>query len=173
MRSETVLQNEIFQNQPFRSSGQEALLGLLRTSDMVRRRIQEIVEPAGITLQQYNVLRILRGAGDQGLPTLAIARRMLEQTPGITRLIDRLEAKGWVDRERQLEDRRLVFCRITPAGLELLAGLDDPVHQADAALLEMLGEDERRQLIGLLDRIRQGLCRGAEADPCPGAGEPG
>lgn len=164
-----LLQNEILQNQSFRSSGQEAMLGLLRTSDMVRRRIQEIVEPAGITLQQYNVLRILRGAGETGLPTLAIARRMLEQTPGITRLIDRLEAKGWVDRERQLEDRRLVYCRITAAGLELLAGLDEPVQQADATLLAMLGEDERRQLISLLDRIRQGLCQaGAEAVSCDG-----
>jgi DNA-binding MarR family transcriptional regulator len=103
------------------------------------------------------VLRILRGAGEQGLPTLAIARRMLEQTPGITRLIDRLEAKGWVERERQRDDRRLVLCRITPAGLELLAGLDAPVQQADSELLGMLEEAERRQLICLLDRIRQGL----------------
>lgn len=168
-RVNELLQNEIHQNEPFRTSGQEAMLGLLRTSDMVRRRIQEIVEPAGITLQQYNVLRILRGAGEKGLPTLAIARRMLEQTPGITRLIDRLEAKGWVDRERQTEDRRLVFCRITRAGLDLLAGLDAPVQEADTTLLGMLEEHERRALIALLDRIRQGLapCCGA-ADPCAG-----
>ena len=152
-----MLQNEILQNESFRSSGQEALLGLLRTADVVRRRIQEIVEPAGITLQQYNVLRILRGAGEQGLPTLAIARRMLEQTPGITRLIDRLEVKGWVGRERQKDDRRLVLCRIAPAGLALLAGLDAPVKQADSELLGMLEEEERRHLICLLDRIRQGL----------------
>lgn len=152
-----VLKDEILQNQPFRSSGQEAILGLLRTTDLVRRRIQEIVEPAGITLQQYNVLRILRGAGDAGLPTLAIAHRMLEQTPGITRLIDRLEAKGWVSRERQQGDRRLVVCRITASGLELLARLDLPVNETDTTLLSMLDEDEQLQLIGLLDRIRQGL----------------
>ena len=153
----TVLRHEILQNQPFRSSSQEAILGLLRTTDIVRRRIQEIVEPAGITLQQYNVLRILRGAGEAGLPTLAIAHRMLEQTPGITRLIDRLEAKAWVSRERQLGDRRLVVCRIAPSGLELLEKLDVPVGEADATLLSMLAEEERQQLIGLLDRIRQGL----------------
>lgn len=144
------------------------MLGLLRTSDMVRRRIQEIVEPAGITLQQYNVLRILRGAGEKGLPTLAIARRMLEQTPGITRLIDRLEAKGWVRRERQRDDRRLVLCRIAASGLELLASLDAPVQQADSSLLEMLAEEERRQLILLLDRIREGLVRHCPGQACPG-----
>ena len=163
-----MLQNEILQNQAFDSSGQEAMLGLLRTADMVRRRIQEIVEPAGITLQQYNVLRILRGAGEKGLPTLAIARRMLEQTPGITRLIDRLEAKGWVRRERQRDDRRLVLCRIGASGLELLAGLDAPVKQADAGLFEMLEEGERRELILLLDRIREGLVKQCPGEPCAG-----
>lgn len=151
-----MLQDEILQTVPFRSTGQEAILGLLRTADLVRRRIQEIVEPAGITLQQYNVLRILRGAGEKGLPTLAIADRMLEQTPGITRLIDRLEAKGWVGRERQKDDRRLVVCRITPAGLELLAGLDAPVQDADLRLVDLC-EEEKRQLVALLDRIRLGL----------------
>lgn len=151
-----MLQHEILQTVPFQSTGQEAILGLLRTADLVRRRIQEIVEPAGITLQQYNVLRILRGAGADGLPTLAIAHRMLEQTPGITRLIDRLEAKGWVGRERQKDDRRLVVCRITPAGLDLLAGLDAPVQDADLRLVDLC-EEEKRQLVALLDRIRQGL----------------
>jgi DNA-binding MarR family transcriptional regulator len=162
-----LLQHEILQNESFRSSGQEAMLGLLRTADMVRRRIQEIVEPAGITLQQYNVLRILRGAGEKGLPTLAIARRMLEQTPGITRLIDRLEAKGWVRRERQRDDRRLVLCRIDASGLALLASLDAPVQEADTGLLEMLAEQERRQLILLLDRIREGLAKQCPGEPCP------
>jgi len=129
----------------------------LRTTDRVRRRIQEVVEPAGVTLQQYNVLRILRGAGAEGLPTLAIAHRMLEQTPGITRLIDRLEAKGWVRRERQQGDRRLVICRITGPGLELLASLDEPVASADELLSAILSEKECQTLIQLLDRIRLGL----------------
>lgn len=123
----------------------------------MRRRIQEVVEPAGVTLQQYNVLRILRGAGAEGLPTLAIAHRMLEQTPGITRLIDRLEAKGWVRRERQQGDRRLVICRITGPGLELLASLDEPVASADELLSAILSEKECQTLIQLLDRIRLGL----------------
>src|SRR6266545_2488093 len=94
----------------FRTREQEAAVGLLRTTDAIRRHFSAIVEPHGITLQQYNVLRILRGAGKKGLPTLEIAQRMIEQTPGITRLIDRLETKNLVERERGATDRRCVFC---------------------------------------------------------------
>ncbi len=151
------LKREIQQNRPFSSKSQEASLGLLRTTDQLRRRFVAVLEPAGVTFQQYNVLRILRGAGDEGLPTLAIAERMIERTPGITRLLDRLEDKGWVERERSAEDRRRVDCRVTAAGLELLADLDGPMDQADDEALAFLSEDEQSQLIGLLDRIRRGL----------------
>src|SRR5215208_2200660 len=104
----SILQQEIRQSRPFRSRQQEAVLALLRTSDVVRRFLARIVEPHGITLQQYNVLRILRGAGEEGIPTLAIGERMIEQAPGITRLLDRLESKGLVRRSRCPEDRRQV-----------------------------------------------------------------
>ena len=103
--SKGTLQHEIQQSHPFRSHSQEAVLGILRTADLLRRVISQIVEPWGITQQQYNVMRILRGAGDEGLPTLTIAQRMVERTPGITRLIDRLESKGWVERTRCPNDR--------------------------------------------------------------------
>ncbi len=86
MTRESQLQREIKQRKPFQSRAQEAAIGLLRTADTVRREIASVVEPHGITLQQYNVLRILRGAGALGLPTLEIAARMVEQAPGITRL---------------------------------------------------------------------------------------
>src|SRR6266576_2721240 len=112
----------------FRSREQEAALGLLRTADAVKRSLAQVIEPHGITAQQYNVLRILRGAGADGLPTLEIADRMIEQTPGITRLIDRLESKKLVWRERSSTDRRCVYCRITAAGIALLARLDGPVQ---------------------------------------------
>src|SRR5829696_3408168 len=114
------IQQEIKQNRPFTSRTQEAVVALMRTTDLVRRAIGAIVEPHGITLQQYNVLRILRGSGEQGLPTLEIADRMIEQTPGITRLIDRLETKRLALRERCKNDRRRVYCRITRDGLALL-----------------------------------------------------
>src|SRR5260370_14400215 len=122
--------DEIKQSRPFPAKGEEAMVALMRTSDLVRRLASDVVEAHGITLQQYNVLRILRGAGDCGLPTLEIAERMVEQTPGITRLVDRLEEKKLAARERCLTDRRQVFCRITPAGLTLLRKLDKPVAEA-------------------------------------------
>jgi MarR family transcriptional regulator, organic hydroperoxide resistance regulator len=126
--------HEIKQRKPFPSAGQEAAVTLMRTADVVRRMVGSAIERHGITVQQYNVLRILRGAGWEGLPTLEIAQRMIEQTPGITRLIDRLQSKKLVERERGSNDRRCVYCRITPAGMALLSGLDDPVRAAtDAA----------------------------------------
>ena len=101
MSDETsALQREIRQKKPFRSPAQEAVLGLLRTADVVRRLVARSLEPYDVTPQQYNVLRILRGAGDEGLPTLTIGERMLEDSPGVTRLVDRLIAKGLVSRAR-------------------------------------------------------------------------
>lgn len=148
---------EIKQSKPFRSRSQEAYLALLRTADDSRRSIARVLEPAGVTLQQYNVLRILRGAGKDGLPTLAVGERMLERTPGVTRLIDRMERKGWVERSRCTDDRRRVWCKITDAGLALLEDLDRPVNRVDEVFLEVLDERELTELIGYLDRIRARL----------------
>jgi DNA-binding MarR family transcriptional regulator len=122
----------------------------------VRRRFAAVIAPSGVTPQQYNVLRILRGAGDGGLPTLEIAERMVENTPGITRLIDRLEAAGLVERERSTEDRRAVICRVTKKGLGLLAGLDESVDAANDAALAMLPERSKKELVRLLDAVRTG-----------------
>ncbi|HEU4521811.1 MAG TPA: MarR family transcriptional regulator [Thermoanaerobaculia bacterium] len=153
------IQDEIKQTRPFSSRSEEAAVALMRTADMVRRAVSAVVDPIGLTVQQYNVLRILRGAGEHGLPTLEIADRMIEQTPGITRLIDRLEAKGLVSRERCLTDRRQVFCRITGEGLDLLERLDGPVRSADAAALESLGAHDLEHLIELLDKTRNAYRR--------------
>jgi DNA-binding MarR family transcriptional regulator len=151
------LQREIKQSKPFRTAGQEAFLGLLKTVDLLRRKASAQTEPEGVTLQQYNVLRILRGAGTEGLPTLEIVNRMIEQAPGITRLMDRLETKRLVSRERCPHDRRRVTCRIADKGLELLCRMDEVVSESDTALLGQLTVKEQRQLIRLLDRIREGL----------------
>ena len=148
------IQDEIKQTRPFPSPSAEAVVALMRTADMVRRSVASVVEPAGITPQQYNVLRILRGAGENGLPTLEIAERMIEETPGITRLLDRLESKALVTRARCDKDRRRVWCRITPQGLELLRQLDAPLQKADEAALQTLGNHDLEQLIELLDKAR-------------------
>ncbi|HQR46952.1 MAG TPA: MarR family transcriptional regulator [Thermoanaerobaculia bacterium] len=150
------LATELKQTRPFRSRRQEGTLGLLRTADVVRRKISEVVEPHGLTLQQYNVLRILRGAGPDGLPTLEIASRMIEASPGITRLLDRLEEKRLVARVRCPKDRRRVLCTATPEALRLLASLDAPVHAADDGALRMLTDRQTEALIALLDAIRSG-----------------
>lgn len=157
MARESQVQREIKQRRPFQSRAQEATVGLLRTADMVRREIGRLVEPHGITAQQFNVLRILRGAGDKGLPTLEIAARMVEETPGITRLLDRLERKKLVRRKRCTADRRQVLCWITPDGLELLRGLDRPVASGDVSTLALLGPADIDALIRALDAVRRSL----------------
>jgi DNA-binding MarR family transcriptional regulator len=138
----------------FRSREQQATLGLLRTADAIKRSLAHVIEPHGITPQQYNVLRILRGAGPDGLPTLTIGERMIEQTPGVTRLVDRLERKGLVARTPCPTDRRRVFCRITPKGLDLLRELDDPVNRWDVQAVAILPPTELDSLITLLERLR-------------------
>lgn len=138
----------------FRSREQQACIGLLRTADAVKRSLAQLIEPHGITAQQYNVLRILRGAGPTGLPTLTIGERMIEHTPGVTRLIDRLEKKGLVERRPCPKDRRRVFCQITPKGLQLLSSLDEPVNNWDAHAVGVLGTSELDSLIVLLERVR-------------------
>ena len=148
------LQRELKQRKPFQSVAQEALLGLMRTTDMVRRQVAAVIEPHGITLQQYNVLRILRGGGTDGVPTLDIADRMIEQTPGITRLLDRLEAKGFVKRQRCLKDRRQHLCWITPESAALLEKLDSPMVEFGEHLMRGLKQEQRIALVRLLDALR-------------------
>ena len=149
-----ALQREIQQTKPFASVAEEAALGLLRTSDVLHRVLAEVVQPSGITLQQYNVLRILRGAGPEGLPTLEIGARMIEEAPGITRLLDRLERKTLVERHRCPKDARRVLCRITSAGSKLLRDLDRPMRRASDAFFSPLRGDQARRLIRLLDAVR-------------------
>lgn len=149
-----ALQREIGQTRPFPSRQAEAVVGLMRTADVVKRGLSRVVEPQGITLQQYNVLRILRGAGPDGLPTLEIGGRMIEQAPGVTRLLDRLEAKKLVRRRRCPLDRRQVLCCITAAGQRLLRALEQVVENAGRRALGALGRDDLDGLVRALDAIR-------------------
>lgn len=147
--------DEIQQARPFRSTAQEALLGVMLTGDRIRTLIaDELARVSDITPQQYNVLRILRGAGPHGIPTLAIADRMIERMPGITRLLDRMDRKGWIERERLAGDRRQVICRASKAGLKLLAKLDELVDDIDDRPKRALDAGELEQLVELLDRLR-------------------
>ena len=129
-------------------------MALMRTADLVRRHATALIEPQGLTLQQYNVLRILRGAGTDGLPTLEIADRMIEQTPGITRLLDRLEAKELVRRQRCPKDRRQHLCWITPKGLAILQKLDAPALRQAEETMKGLRQKDREAFVRLLDALR-------------------
>ena len=152
-----ALLDEIQQGAPFRSKTQEAFLSLLRTADVAQRRFTEVFEGEGITFQQYNVLRILRGAGEDGLPTLDIGDRMIERQPGVTRIMDRLEKKGWVSRDRCVDDRRRVWCRITTEGMDLLARLDEPVDATDRTIFASLSDEDVERLVDLLEELRAQL----------------
>lgn len=154
-KTTSAIQRELKQKRPFRSAQQEATLALLRTADVVRRRIAGVIEPCGITVQQYNVLRIILGAGKDGIPTLDIAERMIERAPGITRLLDRLEAKKLVRRQRCATDRRQVMCWITEPGLKLLKEMEEQVNQADHMAIGDLAAAELERFIGLLDAVRR------------------
>jgi MarR family transcriptional regulator, organic hydroperoxide resistance regulator len=128
---------------------------LLSTADKIKTLFEKVCAPFDITGQQYNVLRILRGAEPQGLPTLTIAERVIEKTPGITRMIDRLEAKGLVAREIRPHDRRCVYCRITKKGLKLLKLLDEPVEEFNKQAFRGLSAKELEQLVALLLKARK------------------
>ena len=127
---------------------------ILRTASHLRRSYAEVFEEWGITFQQYNVVRILRGAGPEGLPTLEIARRMIDETPGITRLLDRLEAKKLIRRERPSNNRRQVICNATQKGLDLLQNLDAPLRARVRASAQDLSDTEVENLLDYLARIR-------------------
>jgi DNA-binding MarR family transcriptional regulator len=150
------LQERLHQTRPFRSAAQEAVVGLLYAGELVRRALGSVIEEEGLTLQQFNVLRILRGAGDGGVPTLQIRDRMIEKTPGLTGLLDRLEGKKLVHRRRCTEDRRRVWCSISKHGLELLRRLDEAVAAQEERLIETLTLAQQQLLVELQGAVWSG-----------------
>ena len=139
---------------PLRSRAQEAGVALMRTAHLIRRRVEKALAHEEITLQQYNVLRILRGARGP-LPTMEISSRMIETSCGITRLVTTLEQKGLLRREQWPSDRRQSLCQITPAGLRMLERLDEPVNSADESLIgASLSPEQIATLLDLLSEIR-------------------
>jgi len=154
------LQKELRQNRPFASLQAEAFLNLVRTADQLQHGLRAGLKPYGMTETQYNALRILRGAGEQGLTCSEIADRLISQDPDITRLLGRMERAGFVRRERDSKDRRVVLTHITRKGLEDLIELDRIVKKLVDSMLLQLEEDELRSLIFLLEKAR-GECLSA------------
>jgi DNA-binding MarR family transcriptional regulator len=149
------LAEEIKQSKPFTSLEQEAMLSIQRTDAILGYSIIEALKPYDITPTQYNVLRILRGAGPNGLCREDIRERLISQVPDVTRLLDRMEEAGLVGRERDSADRRLVTSRITDEGLTLLEELETPIAKAHEEQLGHMTKAELRSLITLLAKARQ------------------
>jgi len=150
------LQKAIGQRTPFRSLEAEAFLNIEHTADALMRGMAELLKGADLSPTQYNVLRILRGAGPGGLACGEIAERMITRDPDITRLLDRLARRGLVERVRDGHDRRVVTTTITAEGTNVLGQLDEPVEQLHARQLSHLGERSLARLVSLLERVRQG-----------------
>jgi MarR family transcriptional regulator, organic hydroperoxide resistance regulator len=148
------LQAELKQKVPFTSLEQEAYLSLLRTADALESRVEARLNEFGLTGTQYNALRILRGAGSEGLPCSEIAERMITHDPDITRLLNRLEDRGLVSRVRGQSDRRVIYGKITNAALKLLRGMDAPIAAFGHEMLGHVGQKRLKDLITLLDLVR-------------------
>src|SRR3954471_10475150 len=146
----SAVQSEIKQRRPFRSPKQEATIALLRTASVMSRAIGRVLEPSGLSTAQYNALRIIRGAGTGGIPTLAIRERMIEAGTTITRLLDKLEDASLIRRERALPDRRQVICYATTEGKRLLDRLDPIVDAADEEAASALDAKQLKQFIEML-----------------------
>jgi DNA-binding MarR family transcriptional regulator len=148
------LRDEIRQGRPFESLEQEGHLGIARTAAVLDHALAEALKAHDITPTQYNVLRILRGAGEGGLCRGEVQRRMVAPVPDVTRILDRMEASGLIERNRDAADRRFVTARISGKGLQLVGKLDDPMQELHREQLGHLTADELRTLIRLLDLVR-------------------
>lgn len=152
----STLRAELQQRRPFATLEDEVFLNVLRTADHMLWGEIEVLRTANVTFPQYNVLRILRGAQPGGLSCREISERMVTRDSDITRLLDRLEARGLVTRVRDPKDRRAIVPRITKDGLDLLARLDKPVVQVHRGQLKHVSRAQLKTLVRLLERAREG-----------------
>lgn len=153
------LQAELKQKLPFTSLEQEASLSLMRTADAFQTEIEAWLKKYGLTGTQYNALRILRGAGPEGLPCREIGDRMITHDPDITRLLNRLETRGLVERSRDKKDRRVIYGKITPSGFKLLREMDGPIEKQGREMLRNVGQEKLKELIDLLELVRAKMSR--------------
>lgn len=142
--------DEIKQTKPFASIEEEVFLNLQRTAYVLRQYNDEVLKREDLTNIQYNVLRILRGAGKDGLACSKISERLVTKDSDITRVLERLQKRNLIIRERAEEDRRVIVSKITEKGLKVLERLDDPVQEKNINLLGHLGNDMLQQLNALL-----------------------
>jgi DNA-binding MarR family transcriptional regulator len=152
----TKLQKELKQTKPFASREEEVFLNIQLTAERLWWGVNETLRLSELTPTQYNVLRILRGAGRDGATCSEISERMVTKDSDITRLLDRLETRGLILRERGEKDRRVIHTRITEDGLRMLAGLDEHIAKCHRKQLGHLADKELSTLSKLLDKLRAG-----------------
>ena len=151
----SLLQAELKQTRPFPSVAAEALLSILRTAAMLDHELADALKPFGITPTQHNVLRILRGAGEDGLCGREVAERMVASVPDVPRMLERLEAMKFITRERDPGDRRHVTARITAAGRQLLTRVTPEIEAFQARRLGQLSKRTLTNLIEGLAAVRE------------------
>jgi DNA-binding MarR family transcriptional regulator len=150
---------EIRQSRAFQDSREEAALNILRTADALKRGLDLLLKRHGITSAQYNVLRILRGAGAEGLNCSGIAERMITAEPDVTRLLTRMESLGLLTRRRDSNDRRLVTATATERGLQLLKEVAQPLRALQEHQFALLNQDALERLIAGLEKVRESIAR--------------
>jgi DNA-binding MarR family transcriptional regulator len=136
----------------------------MRAADALSRGAEALLKPYSLSGTQYNILRILRGAGESGLACREVGCRLITRDPDITRLLDRMESRGLIARARETRDRRVVKTRITAEGLRLLAELDQPVRELHRRQWRQFPAKQLRQLSNLLDRARENVERAQAPD---------
>ncbi|HET7604363.1 MAG TPA: MarR family transcriptional regulator [Gemmatimonadales bacterium] len=151
----SLLQAELKQTRPFPSAAAEALLSILRTAAVLDHELADALKPFGITPTQHNVLRILRGAGEDGLCGREVAERMVASVPDVPRMLERLEAMKFITRERDPGDRRHVTARITAAGRQLLTRVTPEIEAVQARRLGQLSKRTLTNLIEGLAAVRE------------------
>ncbi len=148
-----TLADELKKRGPFDSLEQEATLAILRTSDLLENRFARLLREHGLTMSQYNVLRILRGEGGR-MPCLEVAERMIQVAPAITRVVDQLLGMEMIEKTQSVQDRRVFFVEINTCGRHALKRLDRPIMDLHALLLRQVSKTDMQTLVGILEKVR-------------------
>jgi len=149
------LQAELKQTRPFARIEEEAILNVMRTAEVIEGVLSDFLKGFDLSPVQYNVLRILRGAEPAGATCSQIGERLLTRDPDITRLLDRMESRGWIVRERSKEDRRAVITRISDTGMQLVNRIDQPIEAMNQVVMRGLCHDDLDALITTLEQVRE------------------
>ncbi len=150
------LRQQLKKKGPFDSVEQEAMLSILRTSELLENRLARLLREYKLTPSQYNAMRIMRGEGEP-MPCLEVADRMIQIAPAITRVVDQLVQRGLINKQQSSEDRRVFLIELTTAGARLLKKLDEPIKSLHQSLLGHVSKSDLRILNGILESAREGI----------------